>query len=52
VINGGGFAQPPKAITIAILVNGSFVTRLKLLHGIREVRLAAPGECVVFVGGA
>jgi hypothetical protein len=46
-----GFAPPLKATTIAILVNGSLITRLNLPDGMREIILAAPGDYVAFGPG-
>jgi hypothetical protein len=45
------FAQWPNATTISILVNGSFVVRLKLPDEIREIALATPGDYVAFGPG-
>lgn len=45
------FGQWPEATTISILVNGSFVVRVKLSDGIRDVVLASPGDYVAYGPG-
>lgn len=45
------FGQWPRATTISILVDGSFVLRFDLPHGIREIVLATPGDYVAFGPG-
>jgi hypothetical protein len=45
------FAQSAKATTIAILIYGSLVTRLKLPDGIHEITLTSPGDYVAFGPG-
>jgi hypothetical protein len=42
------FAKSRSATTISILINGSFITRLKLQDEIREVALISPGDYVAF----
>lgn len=46
-----GFAQSRGATTISILVSGSFITRLKLPDGMREIILSAPGDYIAFGPG-
>jgi len=45
------FGQWPRATTIAILVNGYFITRIKLPDGIHEVVLNTPGDYIAFGPG-
>ena len=45
------FAHSRHATTVAILVSGTFITRLKLPLGLREILLAAPGDYVAFGPG-
>lgn len=42
------FGKWPRATTISILINGTFVLRFKLADGMREIVLAAPGDYVAF----
>jgi hypothetical protein len=45
------FAKSVTATTISILVGGSFITRVRLPDGIREIALTAPGDYIAFGPG-
>jgi len=45
------FGQWPKATTIAILVSGHFITRVRLPDGLHEILLRDPGDYIAFGPG-
>jgi hypothetical protein len=42
------FVQWSETTTISVLVNGSFVVRIKLPDGMQEIILSAPGDFVAY----